>query len=344
MSLETQAGALIGRYRPIVEEELRRALAQPMAGALPAMMRYHLGQGPAPDGTPAGSGGKRVRAALCLVACEAVGGTAATAAPAAAALELIHGFTLLHDDIADQDELRRGRPTVWKLWGAGQAITAGDAMYALANITAADLVRRGASPGDAGRVLLELNEATLRVCEGQHLDIAYEGRADVSVAEYLEMVRLKTGALFRASLAAGAISGGGTPEQVTALQAFGEQAGVAFQVRDDVLGIWGEEEETGKPVGSDLRQNKRSLPVICALSLQHPVARRLAALLPGGVTSEQAAALAEEMEAAGVRQSCGGIARECHQRAMASLSQAALPEARARELSLLADYLVERSG
>jgi geranylgeranyl diphosphate synthase type I len=344
MSLEDQAGALIARYRPIVEGELRRALARPMAGELVPMMRYHLGQAPAPDGTPAGSGGKRVRAALCLLACEAVGGAAAAAAPAAAALELIHGFTLLHDDIADQDELRRGRPTVWKLWGTGQAITAGDTMYALANITAADPARGGAPPADAGRMLLALNEATLRVCEGQHLDIAYEGRADITVAEYLEMVRLKTGALFGASLAAGAISGGGAPAQVAALQEFGEQVGVAFQVRDDVLGIWGEEEKTGKPVGSDLRQNKRSLPVIRALALKHPVAPRLASLLAGGVTGEQAAAVAGEMEGAGVRQFCDEVAREHHERAMARLSEAGLPEARARELRLLAEYLVERRG
>ncbi len=344
MSLETQAGALIARYRPVVEEELREALARPMPGELPAIMRYHLGHAPAPDGTPAGSGGKRVRAALCLLACEAVGRSAAAAAPAAAALELIHGFTLLHDDIADQDELRRGRPTVWKLWGTGQAITAGDAMYALANVTAAGLADRGAAPRDVGLVLLELNQATLQVCEGQHLDLAYEGRDDLSVAEYLEMVRLKTGALFRASLAVGAISGGGAPEQVSALREFGEHAGVAFQVRDDVLGIWGEGEEVGKPIGSDLRQNKRSLPVIEALALGGAVARRLAALLPGGVTEAEAAGLAEEMEAAGVRRCCDEIAREHHQQAIASLAAAAIPRDRADELRLLADFFVQRGG
>ena len=335
-----QAGSILERYRAVVEAAVRRALTARGETALHPMLGYHLDCAPGPEGARPGSGGKLIRGALCLLSSEAVGGETADASPAAAALELLHGFTLLHDGIADQDEMRRGRPTVWKVWGVGQAITAGDAMFALANLAVGELTT---STATVANVLLALNEATLKVCEGQHLDLAYEGRDDVTVDDYLQMIARKTAALFAAATAIGAEVGGGGLAQIGALRRFGHELGMAFQVRDDVLGLWGKARELGKPVGSDLQRNKRSLPILRALSLDHSVSARLAAALAAGVKSEeQAAALAAEMETAGVRAFCEQMAQQHVARALAELDSVPLGEGPADDLRLLARYLIER--
>ena len=335
-----QPQSVIARYRSLVDAAVRRGLDARGDTELYRMLRYHLGLDPAPNGSPPGSGGKRIRGVLCLLACEAVGGETADASPAAAALELVHGFTLLHDDIADRDETRRGAVTVWKLWGVGQAIAAGDAMFALANLALGGLTT---STATIANVLLALNEATLRLCEGQASDLAYEGRAELTVDDYLTMIGAKTGALFSATTAIGAEVGGGSLCQVEALRRFGQEIGLAFQVHDDELGLWGAEPELGKAVGSDLRRNKRSLPILRALSLDHPVAERLARSLAAGVGSNvEAAELAAEMEAAGVRNYCAQMAHAHLDHALAALDSVPLRDGPASDLRLLARYLVQR--
>jgi geranylgeranyl diphosphate synthase, type I len=341
----SQLEPIVARCRTLVEAATAQALPASEQGGLYRMLRYHLGLAPAPDGTPAGSGGKRLRGVLCLLACEAVGGEASRAAPAAAALELLHGFTLLHDDIADQDETRRGRPTVWRLWGVGQAITAGDSMYALANLAMGALAEGGVPAETALRALLALNRATVAVCDGQHLDLEYEGRAEVTAPEYLRMIGLKTAALFSAAAEIGAAVGGGDEASVAALQQFGRELGMAFQIQDDLLGLWGEADVTGKPVGSDLRRNKRSLPILYALSADHPVRDRLAAALAAGVASDaEAAALAEEMAAAGARSYCEEMAQQHLERALRALEASAGEEAARATLAALARDTMQRRG
>jgi geranylgeranyl diphosphate synthase, type I len=332
-----QIEQIVARYRGIVEEATRRALPEAEQEGLHRMLRYHLGLAPAPDGSPPGSGGKRLRGVLCLLSCESVGGDAVRAAPAAAALELLHGFTLLHDDVADQDETRRGRPTVWRLWGTGQAITAGDSMYALANLAAGALAAQGVPSATVLRVLLVLNRATLAVCDGQHLDLAFEGRPGTTVPEYLHMIGLKTAALFSAATEIGAEVGGGEAGRVAALRQFGREVGMAFQIQDDSLGLWGEAHALGKPVGSDLRRNKRSLPILYALNVDHPVRARLAARLAAGVESdEEAASLAGEMAAAGVRSFCEEMAQEHLDRALEALGTVGTGEGPRETLAALA--------
>jgi geranylgeranyl diphosphate synthase type I len=334
---EDQVQSLLSRYRPLVDQALRRVLERPRAGELGHLLRYHLGFDP--EGAASSSGGKRLRGLLCLLSAEAVGGETADASPAAAALELLHGFTLLHDDIADQDELRRGRPAVWKVWGVGQALTAGDAMFALANLALGDL---HASTATLANVLLALNDATLRVCEGQHLDLAYEGRDHLTADDYLTMISLKTAALFSASAAIGAEVGGGGLAQIDALRRFGQELGMAFQIRDDILGLWGKTRTLGKPVGADLLRNKRSLPILHALSLDHPVRDRLRAALAGGMSRDEAAALSDELEAAGVRTHCEERARDYVARAEAALESVLLQEGPVEDLRALAAHLLER--
>lgn len=327
------------RYLPLVEAEMARALNACADSPMFQMIRYHLGL----DSPETETKGKRLRPVLCLLVCEGLGGEAELAAPAAVGIEFAHAFTLLHDDIADQDNLRRGRPTVWRQWGVGQALTAGDALYALANLCFADL--------DADRLGLEvsaacwreLNQAVLEVCQGQQFDISFEGRGDVSVDDYLQMVELKTGRLLSATAAVGALIAGANETVVEACRRFGRELGVGFQIRDDVLGIWGEAERTGKPVGGDLMRRKRSLPVIHALSTAGPESDLGRRLTHGVSTREEAAAAAAEMESLGGRGYCEQMAEESLRRALAELSAVAPRAPQAGWLRTLAGFLVSRT-
>ncbi len=323
---------------------MRAVLASRAKMPLYDMVRYHLGYADASGKRVTRSGGKGIRSGLCLLACEAAGGERERAAPAGAAVELAHGFTLLHDDIADQDEQRRGRPTVWKLWGVGHAITAGDAVYALANL-AMDRLAGSASPEIVAAALKDLNQAVLDVCEGQQLDISYEGRDDLGQADYLKMVGLKTGALYRAAAAIGAQVAGADDTVVTALGDFGASIGVAYQIRDDILGLWGDPRKTGKPVGSDLCRNKRSLPIILALSIDSPeLHRRLIGTLGGEAGSdEDVAEITGVMERNGIRDQCERVAAALVDEALAKhLRTAGLRPAWQRELETVARYMIER--
>lgn len=249
---------ILERYRPLIAKALEKATE--LNGALAVLVRYPLGLAE-PDGSPGpGIGGKLLRPSLVLFSCEALGGRPEPALPFAAALELVHNFSLVHDDIQDGDEFRRGRPSAWKAFGVGQAINAGDALLALALRTAllADL------PSEAKVMAQELlSLATLQMIEGQILDLAGEGKA-LGVEAYLEMARRKTGALLGCAFALGTVAAG-RPEFKEVSLELGEELGLAFQIKDDLLGIWGDPEKTGKPVGSDLLRKKRSFPVSFAL-------------------------------------------------------------------------------
>ena len=336
---------ILERFRAPVDGEIRRLLTGRSDILLYEMVRYHLGMEEAAGEAVASHTGKRVRAALCCLSCEAAGGEAAAAAPAAAAIELLHGFTLLHDDVADRDPVRRGRPTVWRHWGIGQAVTAGDAMFALANLAVGASEAVGASALVVSALLGEMNEATLTVCEGQQLDLSYEGRSDVSVDDYLTMIERKTAALFAGACAIGARMAQAPEHQREALRRFGRELGLGFQIRDDVLGIWGEAEELGKPVGGDLRRNKRSLPIVHGLassdeSEREAIAKRLA---EGLGSDEEAAEIAARLEDLGSRSFCEQMAGASLERALEALGDAA-PEPRpAEDLRIVARYLVERT-
>ncbi len=339
------ASRIVDRFRAPVDREIHRLLAARADLPLYEMVRYHLGlEGTAGESVRAHTG-KRVRAGMCCLSCEAAGGEAAAAAPAAAAFELLHSFTLLHDDVADGDPVRRGRPTVWRRWGIGQAVTAGDALFALANLALAGPETSEARGADTSAALRELNEATLAVCEGQQLDISYEGRADVAVDDYLAMIERKTAALFAGACASGARIGGASEERREALRRFGREVGLGFQIRDDVLGIWGEAEELGKPVGGDLRRNKRSLPIVWGLAAAgESECNAIAARLAHGLqTEEEAGEIAERLEKLGSRAFCEQKARECLARGLEALDGAAPEAGPGEELRALAVYLIERT-
>jgi len=222
------------------------------------------------------AGGKRLRPFLVLKACELVGGNPEQALPTAAAVEVLHNFTLIHDDIMDRDEKRRGVPTVHTLWGVPQAIITGDLLFA----KVFEIITGKTSRMDVrNEALLEalnvVSKVTIDICVGQTMDMLFETRMNVTEREYLNMIALKTAALFRASAEAGAVLGGSKPLERSRLSTFGESAGMAFQLIDDVLGVKASEEELGKPVGSDIREGKKTLIVIHALENAGSRGRRL---------------------------------------------------------------------
>src|SRR5438105_6354270 len=244
---------VLARWNGQIEGEMHRQ-ALPPTTQLGRMASYHLGWVDVEGRPSAAGGGKRMRPALCLWAASACGGDPQRALPVAAAIELVHNFTLVHDDIQDGDLLRRGRPTVWSIWGQAQGINAGDGLFALA-------LRAALAQPEAARVLVD---ATVEVIEGQCLDLQQEGRLEGSLDAYLRVVEAKTGALVGASLEAGAAVAGAAPELRAKLQRAGRLLGIAFQLRDDWLGVWGDPELTGKSRDGDLARRKLGHPVVAA--------------------------------------------------------------------------------
>ena len=297
-----------------------------------------------PDGSPAqASGGKSLRPALALLAARAVGGSAESAVPGAVAVELVHAFSLVHDDIMDQDEFRRNRPTVWKAFGVGPAVLAGDGLFALA----VDEIARVDTPASP-TALRMLSTALVDLVDGQAADLAFEGRrwygpTAVTVDEYLAMAARKTGALLGCALAFGALFGGARPDAVPALAAAGRELGVAFQAVDDLLGIWGDPEVTGKPVFSDLRRRKKTLPVIAALDGEPVAARKLARLLSStsdpSLFADEAADL---IDAAGGRVFATARARSGLDRALRTIADTAIDPVASADLVEVVTFLGQR--
>ena len=258
---------MFARYKDMVEQELSLAVPSATKGHLSSLMQYHLGwvdQAGQPAATPS-SQGKALRPTLCMFACEALEGDLGRAAAAAAALELIHNFSLIHDDIQDQDVERRHQATVWSLWGIPKALSAGDAMQSLGDLAALRGHRTDFLPGEKTlQVSRMLTESYLEMIDGQCQDLGFESRTDIAAADYLRMIAGKTGALIRCSVHIGAFLAAGDSPTADAFARFGSHLGRAFQIRDDYLGIWGDESTTGKSTDNDIRRRKKSFPVVFA--------------------------------------------------------------------------------
>jgi geranylgeranyl diphosphate synthase type I len=314
--------AAVGRLSP----DVRRVAA------------YHLGLADA-DGQPVTAGaGKALRPALALLSARAAGAPASRAVPAAAAVELVHNFSLLHDDIMDGDTERRHRPTAWTVFGVGPAILAGDALLVLAQ----DLLLETPPYGVwAARCL---SAAVQRLIAGQGADMAFERREDVQVAECLDMEADKTAALMACASSIGAIQIGAPAELAMHLAEFGTNAGLAFQLADDLLGIWGAPEVTGKPVGSDLRARKKSMPVVAALASGTEAGRELGALLAQAepLTDAQVLRATGLVEEAGGRNETESVADKALAAALSSLSDAQMPADVRAEFAGIAEFITAR--
>lgn len=250
-----------------VDEEMRRivdAVAVDSNG-FATMLRYPLGWMTAEGAPYNAQTGKRVRPILLLMCAEATGGNSHKALPAAAAVELLHNFSLIHDDIQDNSPLRHGRDTVWRVWGVANAINAGDAMFTLSFAAVQRLAKTGSSAEVTLRALELFTETALTLTRGQHLDMRFEHEKQVSVGQYIEMISGKTAALLGLCAQLGALISSCDDERAAHFGRFGIDLGIAFQIHDDILGIWGDEAKTGKSAASDILSRKKSLPVLYGL-------------------------------------------------------------------------------
>jgi geranylgeranyl diphosphate synthase, type I len=288
------------------------------------------------------AGGKKLRPTLVILSCEAVGGEPNSALKTAAAMELIHTFSLIHDDIMDQDEKRRGKPSVHVLWGDAMAILAGDTLFSKAFETVLRSEEDGVFPS---RILPTLNtmvDSCIKICEGQALDMGFAQRLDVQESEYLLMIYKKTSALIAAATKAGAIIGGGTQEQINALAEYGQLIGMAFQIQDDYLDVASQEEDLGKPVGSDIMEGKMTLLVVHALSNASPEDKKILLTILKEGEEENVPRAVEILEKYGSIHYAWELAQNDVNKAKQLLD--VLEDSPAKKaLMAIADFVVERS-
>ncbi|GAB2707001.1 polyprenyl synthetase family protein [Nocardia thraciensis] len=307
-----------------------------MPEPLDRMAAYHFGWSD-PAGRPTGAGwGKGLRAGLAFATATACGAERGVAVPAAVAVELLHNFTLVHDDVMDADRLRRGRATVWSVWGVPDAICLGDALHAAAIRVLVDELPAAVAVAAVAR----MESAAAQLCRGQSQDCSFESRTTVRVDEYLSMAAGKTASLMGCACALGALCAGADATTITALDAFGRELGVAFQITDDLLGIWGDPAVTGKPSGNDLMRRKRSFPVVAALESDTPAAAELTRLYLSEtpITPDQVARAAALTEAAGGRQ----LAQHCADQRVTAALAALVDHTHTEDLVALAHLITRR--
>jgi geranylgeranyl diphosphate synthase type I len=296
----------------------------------PGMLRYQMGY---VDERlrPASHPGKRIRPFLCLAVAEALSSSFSPALPVAAGIELLHNFSLIHDDIEDRDPSRHHRPTVWKVWGEPQAINAGDAMFAIAGRAVADT----ADVEVAGLLIQRFHETALELTKGQYLDMSFEDRHEVILDEYMQMISLKSAVLIAYSAWAGAVVAGASERQRALLFDFGDNLGRAFQIHDDMNGIWGDERRTGKMPHTDLANRKKTFPVLSAFAAAAPqdldALRRYFTRETDDITS-----LLEILERSGAHEASQQALDSYLERALGDLTEAALPSPFESELAALA--------
>jgi geranylgeranyl diphosphate synthase type I len=328
----------IGRARELLSPALRAAVDQIEDEQMRRIAGYQLGWSDADGASIEGGGGKAIRPTLAILSAEAAGGSSTDGVPAAVAVELIHNFSLLHDDIMDGDRERRHRPTGWVVFGEGQAILGGTAMLTAAvEVLVAD--------GAAGqRALPMLLSSTQLLISGQSRDLALEDRRSVTVDDVLQMEAGKTASLLACSSAIGALAVGAPAPVVDGLFSFGHDLGMSFQLVDDVLGVVGDPAVTGKSASSDVRAGKRSSVIVAALTAGGSASDQLAELMDGGAPSsdEDVARATSLIEAAGGIEWASAEARLRLDRAIGGLNELGLPPRAAAELIALGRYIVER--
>jgi geranylgeranyl diphosphate synthase, type I len=317
-----------------IEAEMSSVLDERGGHARPLyeMLAYHLGL----DGAD-GPRGKRMRPLLGLLAYHSLTGDYHPALPGAAAVELGHNFSLVHDDIEDADIERRHRPTLWALWGVPLAINAGDALFALSRLALYRLLEDGFSERRVLALMRVYDETCLALCEGQYLDISFERQADVSVEAYIEMIGKKTAALVGASVQAGAILATDDDEVIEAYRRFGYDLGMAFQMADDVKGSFWTSADSGKPEAGDVRKRKKTLPLVWAL--EHATdadrSRLIDIYADAPMTDGHVGEVLEILERSGAREQALSEARRYRDLALRHLERLPCPAERRAQLAEL---------
>jgi geranylgeranyl diphosphate synthase type I len=334
---------MIERYGEPIQNALRANLSHDHSFVYD-MLRYYMGWADETGAPAAAKTGKAVRPTLCLFGCEAVGGSVDQAVPAAVALEFVHNFSLVHDDIQDEDEVRHSRKTIWAVWGKPKALVAGNVLRVVADTSLQGLIGAGL---DSDRALTSVNlltESYLEMIEGQYLDLSFEGRHDIDMDDYRRMISRKTGALIRCSLNLGAAVGTDDQATVTAFRECGRALGYVFQIRDDVLGVWGEEEVTGKPVGADIRRKKNSYPIVYAMAAAEGADSETIASIyqKSDLDDEDIDSVLRIMDRVGVREHAMAEAREWADSAVQALAPVELSPAARREIEDFVHFLMVR--
>jgi len=342
----TKLPGMFSKYKSSVEQELYRAVPESGNSEAYRLLRYHLGWIDQ-EGTALNTSvtqGKALRPTLCLFACDALADDYSKALPAAAALELIHNFSLIHDDIQDQDVERRHQPTVWHLWGIPKALWSGNAMQCTGDLSLLGVSERDIAPATVLRVSKILTESYTEMIQGQVLDLQFESRTDIKADEYLFMIACKTGALIRAGLEIGALLGTDDQTAVEAFAKFGEHLGQAFQIRDDYLGIWGDQATLGKATGNDIRRRKKSYPVVFAL--EKASGRAMEDLLriyeQEELEDDDVQRVLAVLDEVGSQENSQRLTEEAAAQALEALKPVSLPEWAQTEAEDLVDFLARR--
>ena len=309
------------------------------------MMQYHMGWLDENFNKINHYGGKRFRPTICLLTYNSLSGVYDKALPVAAAIELIHNFSLIHDDIEDSDETRRHKPTIWKLWGEAQGINTGDGMHVLSYLAALRLKDRDVSDSRIVDILRILNETVLRLCEGQYLDMSFEEAMDVTVDKYLDMIYRKTGALIRAATEIGALLATENEEIIESFKNFGETIGLGFQIRDDIIGVWEKSESTGKPKASDIINKKKSLPVIHAFEKSSKDQRAILQEIYSKekLTDSDVETVLKIMEDVGSYDYAQSIAKKYEDQALKELNKINIDNESMDKIKTLAIFLIRRN-
>ena len=285
--------------------------------------------------------GKRIRPLVCMISNDAAGGDWKQVLPAAAAIEILHNFSLVHDDIEDVSPTRRGRPTIWKLWGEAMAINCGDAMFTLAHEALSRLLETGTPPAIVVNALKRFDATNFQLTAGQYADMEFETRDDVSVDEYLAMIRGKTAVLLSFSAEVGALVGGVPQDTIQHYAQLGLNLGMAFQVIDDILGIWGNESKTGKSTATDIITKKKTLPVLYGLENCKPLRALYRAETPDQLFVTQAVQLLNDI---GAREFAEEQARIYSTAALDHLDAVSPAGASGVALRQLTDMLLQRDA
>jgi len=335
VSLETLTSVMLPAIEDILAAALSRTKTAPIED-LYGILAYHMGwEG---EGAGAEARGKRIRPLIVTLSCSAAGGKWHASLPAAAAVELVHNFSLIHDDIEDNSPMRRGRQTVWKRWGIPLAINAGDTLFTLAHLALLDL-EKTCSTQIAVRAANLLQTTCLRLTQGQHLDIAYQNQSQLSLDSYWVMVGGKTGALLAACTGLGALTAGASQEERSIYQEFGYALGLAFQVQDDYLGIWGSQEHTGKSNISDLVSGKKTLPILYGIQKRGQFYERWK---KGNIRPEEAGNLGDLLNQDGAKEYTLQFANRWTAKANQALERINPAEPAGEALFELTDHLLQR--